>query len=110
MERIQDRLLPLLAQVLRRDGQDIAGIYLRNDVALREKEGLVQGKGWFPLPGETPPAETVTEIVENGVRYLNTAGVFPSIALKGTSISYVKYILVTVNGSDVTYEYKWVLE
>ncbi len=48
--------------------------------------------------------------VENGVRYLNTAGVFPSIALKGTSISYVKYILVTVNGSDVTYEYKWVLE
>ena len=38
MERIRDRLLPILAQVLRRDGQDIAGIYLRNDVALREKE------------------------------------------------------------------------
>ena len=69
MERIQDRLLPLLAQVLRRDGQDIAGIYLRNDVALREKEGLTQGKGWFPLPGEEEPPLTESDIVENGIRY-----------------------------------------
>lgn len=44
--------------------------------------------------------------VENGVRYINTAGVFPSISLNGTSVSYVKYVLVTVNGNDVTYEYK----
>ena len=69
MERIQQRLLPLLAQVLRRDGQDIAGIYLRNDVALREKEGLAQGKGWFPLPGEEEPTLTESGIVENGIRY-----------------------------------------
>ena len=69
MERIQDRLLPILAQVLRRDGQDIAGIYLRNDVALREKEGLMQGKGWFPLPGEAQPDLTGANIVENGIRY-----------------------------------------
>ena len=39
-------------------------------MALREKEGLPQGKGWYPLPGETPPASAVTEITENGVRYL----------------------------------------
>lgn len=44
--------------------------------------------------------------VRNGVRYINTAGVFPSVALEGTSISYVEYVLVTVNGADVTYEYK----
>ena len=69
MERIQDRLLPILAQVLRRDGQDIAGIYLRNDVALREKEGLTQSKGWFPLPGEAQPDLTGANIVENGIRY-----------------------------------------
>ena len=69
MERIQQRLLPLLAQVLRRDGQDIAGIYLRNDVALREKEGLTQSKGWFPLPGEAQPDLTGANIVENGIRY-----------------------------------------
>ena len=69
MERIQDRLLPILAQVLRRDGQDIAGIYLRNDVALREKEGMAQNKGWFPLPGEALPDLTGADIVENGIRY-----------------------------------------
>ena len=69
MERIRDRLLPILAQVLRRDGQDIAGIYLRNDVALREKEGMAQNKGWFPLPGEALPDLTGADIVENGIRY-----------------------------------------
>lgn len=69
MEHIQDRLLPILAQVLRRDGQGIAGIYLRNDVALREKEGLTQSKGWFPLPGEAQPDLTGANIVENGIRY-----------------------------------------
>ena len=41
----------------------------------------------------------------NGVRYLNTAGFFESVTLEGTSIDYIKYILVTVNGTDVTYEY-----
>ena len=69
MERIQARLLPILVQVLRADGQDIAGVYLRNDAALREKEGLAQGKGWFPLPGEPEPALTEADIVENGIRY-----------------------------------------
>jgi len=62
-------LYPLLVQVLRADGQEIRGIYERNDDALRDKEGLDQGKGFFALPGETVPTETVTEIVENGVRY-----------------------------------------
>lgn len=69
MERIQARLLPILVQVLRADGQDIAGVYLRNDAALREKEGLAQGKGWFPLPDEPEPALTGADIVENGIRY-----------------------------------------
>ena len=44
--------LPALAELLRADGFPIRGILLRNDVALREKEGLPQGKGWYPLPGE----------------------------------------------------------
>ena len=70
MERIQDTLLPALAEILRGDGFPIRGIFLRNDVALREKEGLPQGKGWFSLPGEAPPDSPVTEITENGVRYL----------------------------------------
>ena len=69
MEQRKARLFPLLLQALREDGQDVRGIYERNDEALREKEGLSQGKGFFPLPGEEPPRETVTEIVENGVKY-----------------------------------------
>ena len=69
MERIKPMLFPLLAQVLREDGQDIRGIYQRNDVAIRALEGMEQNKGWFPLPGETPPAQTVTEICENGIFY-----------------------------------------
>ena len=69
MERIKSRLFPLLAKVLREDGQDIRGIYERNDVAIRELEGMAQGKGWYPLPGETPPAQTTVDIVENGIRY-----------------------------------------
>ena len=69
MERIKPRLFPLLAKVLREDGQDIRGIYERNDVAIRELEGMAQGKGWYPLPGETPPAQITVDIVENGIRY-----------------------------------------
>ena len=69
MERIKTRLFPLLAKVLREDGQDIRGIYERNDVAIRELEGMAQGKGWYPLPGEMPPAQTTVDIVENGIRY-----------------------------------------
>ena len=69
MEKLKPVLFPLLAEVLRADGQTIAGIYERNDEALRAKEGLEQNKGWFDLPGETHPASTQTEICENGVFY-----------------------------------------
>ena len=69
MERIKDRLFPLLAKVLREDGQEIRGIYERNDVALREREGMTQNKGWYPLPGETPPETTTVDITENGIVY-----------------------------------------
>lgn len=70
MENLQDLLLPALVDILRRDGQPIRGVFLRNDVALRDKEGLPQGKGWYALPGETPPDSPVVEIVENRVKYL----------------------------------------
>ncbi len=69
MEQRQDVILPALADILRRDGQDIRGIYLRNDVAIRELEGMEQGKGWYPLPGEPVPDSPLTEILENGIRY-----------------------------------------
>ena len=70
MERIRDLLIPTLVRILREDGQTIRGVFLRNDVALREKEGLEQFKGWYTLPGEETPDSPVTEFVENGIKYL----------------------------------------
>ena len=67
MEKIKEVVFPLLVQVLRADGQDIRGIYERNDVAIRALEWLEQNKGWFPL-GEDLPSP-VTEIQENGIYY-----------------------------------------
>lgn len=69
MDRIKGMLFPMLVKILREDGQVIRGIYERNDEAIREREGLPQEKGWFVLPGETPPERTETEITENGIRY-----------------------------------------
>ena len=70
MEVRKELLFPMLVDILRQDGQSIAGVYERNDVAIREKEGLAEYKGWFPLPGEVEPDSAVTEITENGVKYL----------------------------------------
>jgi len=70
MEHIKDLLLPALVRILREDGQSIRGVYERNDVALREKEGLSQYKGWYALEGEPLPESPIVEIIENGVKYL----------------------------------------
>ena len=69
-EGIKEFLIPTLVRILREDGQTIRGVYERNDVALREKEGLSQYKAWFPLEGEPVPESPVTEITENGIKYL----------------------------------------
>ena len=75
MEQRKHQLYPLLLQCLREDGVVIRGIYERNDNALREREGLMQWKGWFLpqsglLPGMEAPGLPCTEITENGIRYL----------------------------------------
>ena len=67
MERVKNTVFPLLVKVLREDGQQIRGIFQRNDVAIRALEGMEQNKGWFPLGEPTP--DTVTEICENGIYY-----------------------------------------
>ena len=69
MERLKPVIFPLLCKVLREDGQEIRAIYERNDVAIRKLEGLAEYKGFYDLPGEEAPAQTVTHITENGVQY-----------------------------------------
>ncbi len=65
MERLKPVIFPLLLKVLREDGQVIDGIYERNDVGLRQHEGLEQNKGWF-CGGRDSNQLTLTE---NGIRY-----------------------------------------
>ena len=69
MERAKDMIFPALVKLLREDGEVIRGVFERNDVAIRELEGMAQNKGWYVLPGETPPESPMTEICENRVYY-----------------------------------------
>lgn len=66
MEKIKPVIFDALLDVLREDGQNISGIFERNDVAIREKEGMKQYKGWY---GNEHPESAITEICENGVYY-----------------------------------------
>ena len=69
MEGMKGLLFPLLHRILTQEGEEIRGIYERNDVAIRRLEGLDEGKGFFPLPGLPVPESTRTVITENGIRY-----------------------------------------
>ena len=69
MDRLKPLLFPLLCRVLAEGGEEIREVYERNDAAIRQLEGLPQGKGFFPVPGLEPPARTRTIITENGIRY-----------------------------------------
>ncbi len=69
MEKRKELLARLLVETLQADGEIIEGVFLRNDVALREKEGLSEGKGWLEVPGLVHPEKAETIITENGVRY-----------------------------------------
>ena len=69
MELIKEELFSLLLEVLRSDGQNVVGVYERNDVAIRDLEGMEQGKGWHPVDGEKAPDFTAVDIEENGIRY-----------------------------------------
>ena len=69
IEQQKTTVFTQLVEILRQDGQEIRGLYERNDAAIRALEGLEQGKGWFPLPGLPMPGSPVTEICENGIYY-----------------------------------------
>lgn len=66
IEAIKGVLFPIILDVLRSDGQNIRGVYERNDVRLRALEGLEEYKGWF---GEPEDPDTIVDIEENGIVY-----------------------------------------
>lgn len=69
IEKRKKMLFELLAEIFAQDNQPIRGIYERNDVAIRELEGMEQYKGFFPLEGYPIPDSTETTITENGITY-----------------------------------------
>ena len=69
MEKLKSRLFPMLVRLLREDGQDIAGLYERNDSAIRDLEGLERHSGEYPLDGCSLAGRRTARICENGVLY-----------------------------------------
>lgn len=65
----KEMLFNLLIKILREMGQNIRGLFERNDVKIRRLEGLEEGKNWFESPLTPDHGDVTTEIVENGIRY-----------------------------------------
>ena len=65
MELAKDVIYGALMDVFEEIGEPLKGIYERNDLALRSKEGLEFSKGWYG--GKDLPC--ILEITENGIRY-----------------------------------------
>lgn len=68
IELRKEMIFTQLLELLRKQGENIRGIYERNDVKIRELEGLTENKGWFK-PETVDDKSPLTEIVENGIRY-----------------------------------------
>ena len=62
----RDMILGALLDILREDGVEINGVYLRNDVAIRTLEGMEAEKGWYCREGDT---SRLTRICDNGIYY-----------------------------------------
>lgn len=70
MDRIKERIFKPLVEGLSSYGIHIRGIYERNDVKVRELDGLTQYKGWYKaswLPEDS--GEPMTVVCENDVFY-----------------------------------------
>ena len=63
-------IFELLCKILRESGEEIKGLYERNDVKIRLLEGMEEYTGFYPLEGfieGSCPTETI--ITENGIKY-----------------------------------------
>lgn len=69
MDKIKGMIFNALYREMKARGEDIIGIYERNDVAIRKLEGMEEYKGYFKLDDVDNPEKTVTSIVENGIKY-----------------------------------------
>lgn len=71
MERHKNQIFSLLLRVLREMGERVKGVYERNDVKIRELEGMSEKKGIAQIPeNELTEADLMPIIVENGLSYM----------------------------------------
>lgn len=68
MEQVRPAVYKALKEVFAEEGITVRGIYERNELALREKEGLPLYKGWYE-DGSALPDSAIVRITENGIRY-----------------------------------------
>lgn len=69
IEKRKGLLFPLMVKVLSDMGEKISAVYERNDVAIREKEGMEENKGFFSCGSLRRDLSGKTVITENGIKY-----------------------------------------
>ena len=69
IEQRKNEIYELLFKTLADENISISGIFERNDVAIRELEGLTTFKEWYKADFIGIPRSAVTEIVENRIIY-----------------------------------------
>lgn len=69
IERIKEALYELLVSQLAEMGEKISAVYERNDVRIRELEGMEEYKGFWNGAGLRTDLSGTVEIIENGIRY-----------------------------------------
>lgn len=69
MDQVKPVIFKALVDELAAMGVFVRGIYERNDVKVRELDGMAQYKGWYKADFLPQPGSPVTTINENGVLY-----------------------------------------
>ena len=65
IDRLKEKIIGILKEILKEDGIIIRGVYERSDSKVRELEGMEPAKAFI---GE--PFDTKVQITENGVKYM----------------------------------------
>ncbi|MCD8017987.1 MAG: class I SAM-dependent rRNA methyltransferase [Oscillospiraceae bacterium] len=69
LEQRKDMIFSILIDIFASLGQPLTAIFERNDSALRLKEGLTEGKGFYSHPALRTDLDGKTVITENGLKY-----------------------------------------
>ena len=69
IDKLKDIIFPAVINALRGMGEEINVLYERNDVKIREKEGMKEYKDFYEYDGLKTDTDGKTIITENGIKY-----------------------------------------